>query len=261
MLMSHRATRALTIALPLLLLSAPSAFSAKIGVASAVRNQVEGVSGQTRMLSAGSEVFANERIRTGDAATAQLLFLDKTVLSVGPKAELVLDKFVYNPNRGSGQVVVDAVKGSFRFVTGSQNPNNYAIKTPVATLGIRGTVIDLLVQTNQTIVVLVEGAVSIRMTDGRIYNLTKPGTAFIINANGQVTGPAPWDGTIVNAANGVNFPLFGWTFSGDPQDNRVPFDHLQSIDQLNAISGRAFVPPPMESFQPPPNQCTGNCNF
>ena len=259
MLLSHRATLALTFMLPCLLLSGLDASAdSKIGVASAVKNQVEGVGGRSRTLSAGSEVFANERIRTGDASTAQLLFLDKTVLSVGPKAELLLDKFVYNPNKGSGQVVVDAVKGSFRFVTGGQNPNNYAIKTPVATLGIRGTVIDLLVQDGRTIVLLVEGAVSIRTTAGRTYNLTKPGTAFVVSANGQVTGPTSWDGTIINAANGMNFPLFGWTFSGDPQDNRIPFDQLQGIDQLNAITGRAYVPP--AAYEPPPYQCTYSCN-
>jgi len=248
----RRAQIALSLAFAGLLLVGGPAFSAnpKIGVASAVKNQVEGVGRGTRPLAPGSEVFANERIRTGEASTAQLLFLDKTVLSVGPKAELLLDRFVYDPNRGAGQVVVNAVQGSFRFVTGSQNPNNYSIKTPVATLGIRGTVIDLLVQNGQTVVVLVEGAVSIRMTDGRVFTLDKPGTAFVINANGQVQGPVPYDGTIINVVAGTSFPLFGWAFSGDPQDNRVPYDKMQAIDQLNAIAGRAYTPP-----QPQPQPC------
>ncbi len=240
---SYYSPIAAVIALFCLLLESAPAFSvdSKIGVASAVKNQVQGRN--ARALAAGSEVYANERIRTGDAATAQLLFLDKTVLSVGPKAELTLDKFVYDPNRGAGQVVVNAVQGSFRFVTGSQNPNNYSIKTPVATLGIRGTVIDLLVQNGQTIILLVEGAVSIRMTNGQTYQLTKPGTAFIIGANGQVKGPVPWDGTIVNVAAGVTFPLYGWAFTGDPQETRVPFNHMNQIDQINAINSRAYVPP------------------
>lgn len=237
------------------LLGNAPAFSAesKIGVASAVKNQVQGRG--ARQIAAGSEVYSNERIKTGDAATAQLLFLDKTVLSLGPKAELLLDKFVYDPNKGSGQVVVNAVQGSFRFVTGAQNPNNYSIKTPVATLGIRGTVIDLLVHNGQTIVLLVEGAVSIRTTNGRTYQLTKPGTAFVISANGQVKGPMPWDGSIINVAAGVTFPLYGWAFSGDPQDIRMPLDKMQGIDQLNAIQGRTYMPP----VQSNPYPCTYSC--
>lgn len=248
------------VALCYLLLGSAPAFSvdSKIGVASAVKNQVQGRG--ARALAAGSEVYANERIKTGDASTAQFLFLDKTVLSLGPKAELMLDKFVYNPNKGAGQVVVNAVQGSFRFVTGSQNPNNYSIKTPVATLGIRGTVIDLLVQNGQTVVLLVEGAVSIRMASGQTYQLTKPGTAFVISANGQVKGPVPYDGTIINVAAGLTFPLYGWSFSGDPQDNRVPFDKMQAIDQINAINGRAYIPP-VQHPNPQPSPCGPGSSF
>ena len=249
---SHLLPISAVVVLSCLLLGTAPSFSvdSKVGVASAVKNQVQGRGART--LAVGSEVYANERIKTGNASTAQLLFLDKTVLSLGPKAELMLDKFVYDPNRGSGQVVVNAVKGSFRFVTGAQNPNNYAIKTPVATLGIRGTVIDLLVQNGQTVVVLVEGAVSIRTTNGRTYQLTKPGTAFVISANGEVKGPVPYDGTIINVAAGLTFPLYGWSFSGDPQDNRVPFDQMQAIDQLNAINGRAYIPPVQHNPNPYP---------
>src|SRR5688572_16205402 len=113
---SHSSLISAVIALSSLLLGIAPAFSVdtKIGVASAVKNQVQGRG--ARALAAGSEVYANERIKTGDASTAQLMFLDKTVLSLGPKAEMMLDKFVYDPNKGSGQVVVNAVQGSFRFV-------------------------------------------------------------------------------------------------------------------------------------------------
>lgn len=216
----------------------------KIGVAAAVKNQVEGLAGaSTRPLSVGSDVFSNERIRTGEASTAQLLFLDKTVVSVGPKAELTLDRFVYNPDRGSGQVVLDTVRGSFRFVTGSQNPTNYTIKTPVATLGIRGTIIDLLVQGDKTIIVLVEGACSIRLANGLILTLSKPGTAFVIYNNGNYTGPLPWDGTIVNVVGDIPFPRYGWSFSGDPKFNTIPMDNILSIDQLNSIDARGYTPP------------------
>ena len=258
---SHLSSISAVVALSCLLLGTAPAVSvdSKIGVASAVKNQVHGRG--ARALAVGSEVYANERIKTGAASTAQLLFLDKTVLSLGPKAELMLDKFVYDPNKGAGRVAVNAVQGSFRFVTGAQNPNNYSIKTPVATLGIRGTVIDLLVQNGQTVVLLVEGAVSIRTTNGQTYQLTKPGTAFVISANGQVKGPVPYDGTIINVAAGLTFPLYGWSFSGDPQDNRVPFDKMQAIDQINAINGRAYTPPIQHNPNPNPGPCTNSfCN-
>jgi hypothetical protein len=69
---------------------------------------------------------------------ADLRFIDQTNLSVGPKSSVRLDKFVYDPNKGSGSVVIDATRGSFRFVAGSQDKRAYKVKTPYGTLGIRG---------------------------------------------------------------------------------------------------------------------------
>jgi hypothetical protein len=115
----------------------------KIGVASAVNNHVESIDGDSiRALKNGGDIFTNEKIRTGNASTAQLLFVDETVLSVGAKSEVVLDRFIYDPNRGTGNVVIKTGAGAFRFVTGSQPSSNYQIRTEVATMGIRGTVIE-----------------------------------------------------------------------------------------------------------------------
>ena len=69
---------------------------------------------------------------------AKLVFIDLSKLSVGPKSEIRLDKFVYDPNKSAGTVAVQATRGSFRFVTGSQGGGTYQIKTPYGTLGVRG---------------------------------------------------------------------------------------------------------------------------
>ncbi len=116
----------------------------KIGIASVVKNSVQGAN--ARPLSNGSDVSANERIRTGQLSTAQLLFLDQTTLSVGAQSEVVLDRFVYDPDRGNGKVVVNAGVGAFRFVSGAQKSSAYEIRTPVATIGVRGTVIHWIVK-------------------------------------------------------------------------------------------------------------------
>ena len=92
----------------------------KIGVASAVKNSVDVVGAGARPLSNGSDVGANERIRTGQQSTTQLLFLDQTTLNIGAQSEVVLDRFVYDPNGGAGKVVINAGVGVFRFVTGAQ---------------------------------------------------------------------------------------------------------------------------------------------
>lgn len=215
----------------ILLAGAAPAAASKIGVTSATKNDVQA---NNRRLSAGSDIFANERVRTGVESTAQLLFLDKTSLSIGPQAELTLDRFVYNPNRGTGEVVLNSVKGAFRFVSGSQDPRHYTIKTPVATLGVRGTVVDYLVQNGKAVFILVQGSAELKMPGGQVVNLTKPGTVYIVHANGKIEGPLPNDGTIVHAFGNIAFPLYGWFFQGDPQ-NPQALGSIDNIDQLNAL--------------------------
>ena len=194
---------------------------AKIGVAAAVKNQVQGRAGA---LAVGSSVFANERIKTGDAASAQLMFADKTVLNMGPKAELLLDKYVYNPNRGTGQVVVNAVQGSMRFVTGSQNPTNYSIKTPVATLGIRGTVVDLQITPLETFIGVLEGSLTVRMMDGSLMTVNA-GQYVVIGANGAKKAGGPYKG---NGATHPDFP---------------DYVRIDEINQLNALDAQKYVAP------------------
>jgi hypothetical protein len=52
---------------------------------------------------------------------------------------VVLDRFVYDPNRGLGNVALSTTQGALRFITGSQNPSTYRVDTPVATITVRGT--------------------------------------------------------------------------------------------------------------------------
>ena len=108
----------------------------RIGSATTVKPEASGSVGGT--LSAGSGVHASETVRTGSAGQAGLRFLDNSDLTVGPGSNVRLDKFVYDPNKGSGTVAIEAARGAFRFSTGAQNKGEVKIKTPSGTLGIRG---------------------------------------------------------------------------------------------------------------------------
>jgi hypothetical protein len=133
--------RSLTVALAILLVLPAAASDAQeaIGSATSVTPQADGSHGGTHTLSGGSSVYSHETVRTGDTGKADLRFKDSSNLSVGSKSSVRLDKFVYDPNKGAGTVAVEATRGSFRFVTGSQGKGTtHQIKTPYGTLGIRG---------------------------------------------------------------------------------------------------------------------------
>ena len=111
-----------------------------IGSATVVKPQAEGSQGHdTRTLTPGSTVFSQEMIHTGESGVADLRFHDSSNLSIGPKSEVQLDKFVYDANKSAGSAAVEVARGSFRFVTGPQSAGvTYQIKTPFGTLGVRG---------------------------------------------------------------------------------------------------------------------------
>jgi trimeric autotransporter adhesin len=108
----------------------------RIGSASSVTPEASGSVGGT--LSVGSGVHANETIRTGSSGQAGLQFNDQSNLSVGHLSQVRLDKFVYDPNKGTGSTVSEATRGTFRFSTGAQNGGQVRINTPYGTLGVRG---------------------------------------------------------------------------------------------------------------------------
>src|ERR1700722_3741331 len=110
--------------------SAETMAAQKVGVAAAVQNDVQGSGGNgaAQKLAPGSQLFEQEIVKTGADSLAQLIFLDETSLSLGPKAQVKLDKFVFDPNRKAGSVILSASKGAFRFVDGAQDPHNYTIK-------------------------------------------------------------------------------------------------------------------------------------
>ena len=133
---SHKWTAALALVVLFALPSTTGNAQGIIGNANSVKTQAEGSIGGP--LSDGTDVHARETVRTGSSGRADLRFIDHTNLSVGPSSSVRLDKFVYDPKKGSGSVAIDATKGAFRFVTGSQNKGDYKVKTPHGTIGMRG---------------------------------------------------------------------------------------------------------------------------
>jgi opacity protein-like surface antigen len=129
-----------------------------IGAAAATHKEVSRESPNGRgPLDVGDPLFRDEIVRTGLEATAKLIFLDSTNLAVGPISQVVLDRFIYDPSRPSEAMAVKLAKGVFRFTTGVLHKDAYSITTPIAAIGVRGTVLDISVQVSRTRVTLVDG--------------------------------------------------------------------------------------------------------
>ena len=118
-----------------------------------------------------------------------------------------LNRFIYNPDSGTGRVQIEADRGVYRFVTGKQDKKDYTVVTPSGTIRVKGTEFQLLVAKGYIIVALESGALSITTNKGRIVPLDQPGTSLTVHKDGRVEGPKPFSGTITQYAN-AQFPYF-----------------------------------------------------
>jgi hypothetical protein len=109
--------------------------------------------GGSRALSGGSQVFEQDKI-TVAGGNAQIMLLDGTKLVVGPNSVLVLDKFLLK-GATAQNVSVDALRGTFRFITGKSAKSAYNIQTTNAVIGIRGTGFDFWVAERTGVALLV----------------------------------------------------------------------------------------------------------
>jgi len=128
-------------------LSAPALAETSVGVTAAVNQDATGAVGSSvKTISLGDSVVFNQRIQTGGSGLVQVLLADGTTFMVGPNSDLVIDSFVYDPNAGTAQVTASFTKGVLRFIGGqtSKTEGGVTINTPVGTMGIRGAMVDIV---------------------------------------------------------------------------------------------------------------------
>lgn len=104
--------------------------------------QVASAGAGTRQAEAGMNVHLGDRVTSEERSRMQVLLLDETVFTVGPRSDLVIDEFVYDPGSDTGQITASITKGVFRYVSGKiakAQPAAVTIKVPNAVIGIRGT--------------------------------------------------------------------------------------------------------------------------
>jgi hypothetical protein len=189
---------ALSFAALTLLATSSIAFAAApaqpIGSALTVVNLVTAeIDRDTRTLNAGDRVHQDENIDVSLDASSELKLDDETKLALGPGSKLKLDKFVYDPKKNSGSIVLNLVKGTFRFMTGVAKKPTYVIRTPAAAITVRGTIFDLFVQENGEVWgLLIEGSFQACNDRGRCRIIDEPGKLIRITEDGDVGAPVKW---------------------------------------------------------------------
>jgi len=209
----------LALALVFVLPTDHASAAVEIGKAVAIKKSVTGkLNAVERKLGKGDSIHQNEKIETSSESEGEFLLQDDTKLAVGPDSEIVLDKFVYDPTGKSGEIVINAAKGAFRFISGKSAKTAYKINTPVTTIGVRGTVFDGFVNSDGEIaLLLVEGEIDVCPTPAGCRRLNKRGFFYHIRRNGRISDPLKWDGSFLPGVNFNHaFPFIGRKLRIDP---------------------------------------------
>ena len=90
----------------------------------------------------GQKIFKGDTLKTGPDGSLGIIFEDDTLLSLGPKSEVVIDEYIFAPAQSNMSIVIRMIKGTASYLSGiiaKLSPQSVKFVTPTATLGIRGT--------------------------------------------------------------------------------------------------------------------------
>jgi hypothetical protein len=92
--------------------------------------------------SVGMEIKVGDTVRTGADGSMAMIFSDDTIITMGARTELVVDAYLFEPIEGRLGFVTSIVRGTISYLSGQiekLSPGTVQLKTPAATIGVRGT--------------------------------------------------------------------------------------------------------------------------
>lgn len=152
----------------------------------------------------GTGVEMQDAIRTA-AGKVGIKFEDNTTVQINENSRLVIDDFVYDPKKGGGKLAVNVAAGTVRYASGQiakNSPQNVAVRTPTATIGVRGTDFTATVDElgRSTIILLPSCPDNIRERANRNIELDcKTGEIVVDSDAGQVVLNQPFQATVVES--------------------------------------------------------------
>ena len=140
-------------------------------------------------------VQMNDTISTAKAK-AQVTFEDNTTVKLTEHSKVVIDDFVYDPKKGTGKLAINMAMGTARYASGQiakNNPQQVAIKTPTASIAVRGTDFSTTVdELGRSLIILLPSCDKSGCVTGAIE---------VSNLAGVVLLDVPYQATLVSSAN------------------------------------------------------------
>jgi hypothetical protein len=178
-------------------------------------------------LKRGSPIYLHAVIKVGSQSKVQIKFTDSSLMNLIADTEFEVDKYKYKKGNKDNDFEGNLVTGGFKSVSGfisKDNPDQSTVKTPVATIGLRGTVYEIRL-INQKIFAGVE--------KGKLFIETRLGSTEI----GEGTG----NNFAVAVEDGIPEPLAEMPEELSPEIFTEPEGGL-SVDDAQTAIDQGFDP-------------------
>jgi hypothetical protein len=114
-----------------------------VGFVKSVEGQASVVrSGESTDAKAGMEIKMGDVLKTGADGSVGLIFSDDTIVSMGPRTELAVEAYLFEPLEGKLAFIARILRGTVSYLSGQiakLSPESVKLVTPAATIGVRGT--------------------------------------------------------------------------------------------------------------------------
>ena len=186
----------------------------------------------------GDPILRADVLQTA-GGTLAVSFNDGSTLNLTANTRIVVSEFVYSPNGAGNSQLLNLVQGSLTFISGEvAHSGNMSIGTPVATMGIRGTVGGVTTASDGTV---------------QFYVSQSATGAVIMNAQGQIIANVVQDGPLIVVRPVGPLEVVADEIQKSPQQLAVELQALQQIVSIKAIGDQIlqqFLQPQQQGPNP-----------
>lgn len=121
----------------------------------------------------GQLIYLDDVINTYEAGRIELEFVDESSIALGEDAELIIDAFIFDTEKAADLVAdFNFVKGGFLYISGTigkKAPEKVSLRTPMGSIGIRGTKVWGGMWDKNCYIYVEDGAISVSNEAGQVY--------------------------------------------------------------------------------------------
>lgn len=177
------------------------------GSAIEVKRKNQSIKGQEK-----TSIESMDTVVVGSKTTTGITFVDNTKVKITENSRLVIDDFVFDPkSKDAGKLGMKVALGTVRYASGQvakNNPQNVNIKTPTASIAVRGTDFAMTVdEVGRSLVVLLPSCDDItKVNNYQVQGNCVVGVIDVTTDAGSVTLTTAYTATYVTDSQQAPLP-------------------------------------------------------